>query len=260
MARLLVENDWFEPLPPNGLVDTVYEELLLGRASVLFPGFLAVRHRCLLSNDRGNVTPHFALIDRHYRTWWLVLLQTGKPPSAAFFQDVAEIIRAHPYEQDDARTLAQRNASLDETSLARLMRDEMPKLYVLLGHPPPPALTSSDIRIGVAELFRSSTGGEILRINGEHPRQQQERIGICARDPLVQRGLLKLSLRKGATLSTASRWDIEIDGAMTTWTIRQQGDETWLIEPVGVSLPIDVDMFALIRFEDGRLNLVPHTS
>src|SRR4051812_33042616 len=125
MARLLVENDWFEPLPPDSFVDTFYEDLLLKRADVLFPGFLAVRHHCFMSNDRGAATPHLALIDRHYRSWWLVLLQAGKSPPASFFLDQAEIVRAHPYELADAHTLADRNPDIDATKLERLMKSEM---------------------------------------------------------------------------------------------------------------------------------------
>jgi len=259
MARLLVENDWFEPLLPDTLVDTFYEDLLLSRAGVLFPGFLAVRHHCFMSNDRGTATPHLALIDRHYRSWWLVLLQAGKSPPASFFLDQAEIVRAHLYQLEDARILADRNQNLDETKLERLMKNESPKLYVILHHPPAPSLTNADIRIGVAELFRSSGGREILRINGEHPRQSEDRLGICIRDPVVKK-LLRLTPREGAALDSATRWEIEVQGALTTWTVRRQDNEILLVAPAVVSLPVDVELFALMRSDDGRLQMIPHTN
>jgi hypothetical protein len=259
MARLLVETDWFEPLSPDSLVDTFYEELILDRAGLLFPGFLAVRHHCFMSNDRGAATPHLALIDRHYRTWWLVLLQAGKSPPASFFLDQAEIVRAHPYSLEDAQTLADRNESIEVAKLERLMKNEMPKLYVILHHPPAPQLTSADIRIGIAELFQASGGRKILRINGEHPRQPEDRLGICTRDPMVKK-LLRFAPHAGALLGSTTRWEIDVEGILTTWTIRRRGDEIWLVQPTAVSLPFDVDLFALIRFGDGRLQMVPHTS
>src|SRR5688572_13659270 len=101
MPRLLVENDWFETLLPDSLADTFYEGLLLKRAALIFPGFFAVQHRCFMSNDHGQATPHLALIDRHYRSWWLVLLQAGKPPVAPFFINQAEVVRANDYSVED---------------------------------------------------------------------------------------------------------------------------------------------------------------
>jgi hypothetical protein len=260
MARLLLENDWFEPLAPNAIVDTVYEDLLLGRADILFPGFLAARHHYLLSNERGHATPHFALIDRYYRSWWLVLLHTGKSPLASYFQSIAEVLRAHPHGQDDARILVQRNATLVEAELIKLMRAEMPKLYVVLCQPPAPSITSSDIRIGIAELFRASDGREILRINGEQPRQPDARIGTCTRDSIIQRSILKLTVREGSDLAPESSCEIEMDGALTTWTVRRQSTEIWLVPSGIVILPLGVDLFDLVRYDDGRLELIPHTS
>jgi hypothetical protein len=153
--------------------------------------------------------------------------------------------------------LASRHSSLNESHLIRLMKAELPKLYVILHHPPPPPLTNADIRIGVAELFRASDGREILRINGEHPRLPEDVLGVCQRDVMVKR-MLHLKPREGAILDASNSWEIELNGGIASWTVKRSAGKILLVVPTSVVVPVDAGLLALIRYEDGRLALTSH--
>jgi len=261
-AKLLVGDDWFEALTPNTIVDTTYESMLRERAHILFPGFVLVPFRYLLSNDAGNSQPQLALIDRHCRSWWLVLLQTGHAPVEPYYQRQADIVRSVEYTREVADLIASRSAGqLGVADVERLIKSEQPSIFVLLAHPPgPPQVLARHVIIGIAEIFKSPTDTHILRINGEQPRQPDERVGTLTRDRLMNPRLLSFFPRAGATFSPGAQCQIDLDGALGTWTVMNRGGSRLFIPGTNVSLPVDIDVFALFRGEGGLLRLTAHTS
>jgi hypothetical protein len=255
MPKLLVEQDWYEPLQPNSVLDTAYETMLLDRAAKLFPGFLPVQVHQRISDEGGHSFAHLALVDHKYRAWWLALLETGPAPSAKYVLDQAAILRGHRYGRDFALMLVVRNKDLDARSLEGLFSREMPNVFVLLAHPPPPRVHDAHIRVGIAEIFQSSTGSRILRINGEHPNSPADLVGTCRRDPLVAQ-LLKLTLKENESVPP-NPCDIEVEGAVSAWTIRQRKDVIWLVAQGSVVLPVGTQEFFLVKSASGRLQLLP---
>jgi hypothetical protein len=260
MHRLLVENDWYETLPPNAIPDTTYEDLLDARASVLYPGFFFVPLRYRVSFEGESCMPHLALVDRAYRGWWLTLLETGLPPAAPYVNQQARILRAARYGRDFAELLADRCPGLDADAVERLTRREPPGVYVLIAHPPGPSINDAGILVGVAEVFRSSTGTPILRINGQQPTAPDERIGTCSRNSHVQPHILKLTLAVGVNATIPPRCEIEVEGSVSEWTSRPSGTDFYLIPDASVPLPVEQDIFALLRSNTGRLRLLAQNS
>jgi len=258
MPKLLVDQEWYEPTQPHAVVDTAYESLLVTRAGVLYPGFATVPFRLRISNDRGMSSPHLALVDTAYRGWWLVLLETGPAPTADYVTKQAEVLRAERYGRDVARLLAQRNTVLEAEPLEHMLSREMPGVFVLLAHPPAPAIEEPEVRIGIAEIFRSASGVDILRINGAQPTPPEETVGTCTRDAQVAPSLLRLTLAPGANMTFPPTCDIEVSGSHSVWGVRPHGSNFWLVPESSVTLPVHCHSFRLVRSESGRLRLIPH--
>ena len=71
MPRLLMDGQWFDSFAPHGVIDTEYEDHLIKEASLLYPGYVAVRVHQSFRTEYGNTRPNIALIDEQYRNWWL---------------------------------------------------------------------------------------------------------------------------------------------------------------------------------------------
>jgi len=256
MHKLLVQNEWYETLPPHAIPDTAFEELLHPRADLLFPGFFSVRLRYRVSNDKGHAGPQLALIEQTYRSWWLVLLETGEPPPAEFIKLQAEIVRAARFGREFATLLASRNSQIDLPSVEKLVLNEVPGLFVILGHPPAPQLDDPAVRIGIAEVFRSPRGEQILRINGRHPEVPDERLGTCERKWRLTPSIFRLVLINPASVIIPQTFEMEVEGTVSTWTCFKKGTEQLLVAQGAVHLPAEQDLFALLRGKTGRYRLV----
>ena len=256
MQRLLLENDWYDPVRPNSVMDTDYEALILGRSAVLFPNFTPVPLHYRVTNSQGHASPHIALIEKTYRSWWLVLLETGSAPEPHYVRQQAEVLRAADYGPDFLEVLTGRGAEIDPELVSLLIKNKQPGVFLILCHPPAPDVDDPAVRIGIAEIFKSTTGAHILRINGRHPPASEERLGTCTRNRHVLPNLLRLRLDPGVEAKIPGRCEIEIDGTVSTWTARPQPSEIFLVPDGSTGLPVDQDIFVMIRGAAGRFRLL----
>jgi hypothetical protein len=252
MARLLFQGELYEPVAPNAVQAAEYSKLVLENAAVLYPSYVPVPFEMPVRSQRGNCLPHLALIDAEYREWWVVVLETGESPGVEHVSMHIDILRTAKY-SEYPKTLAQRNSKLDQEKLANLMKRETPRVFVLVGHPPPPALKQDTACVGVAEIFEHpGSGRRIVRINGVHPAPPADFLTYCARDSFVPAVLLELEKPDRVPPWNGDESEIEIGDVITVW---RRTDET--ITPItACSLPPGA-RFRLVRTATGRLKLLP---
>lgn len=259
MQKLLVENEWYEALPPAALDDLEYEALLNERAEQLFPEFHLVQLRCRISNDYGHAFPQLALINRKYTGWWVVLLESGGAPSTQYINQKAQVVREGRYGPDIVRLLQERNSAIDPAALSRLLK-EVPRLFVVVGHPPVSQGDDWDVRVGVAEVFKSQNAEHILRINGEQPDpgdqgavERESIIGQCTRNILLTPTLLRLTLAD-STYQLASSISVEVEGVVSEWIVDLHDEKILLC--VSAPLPAGQENFTLTMVKGGRFRLI----
>jgi hypothetical protein len=169
MARLLFDGSMFDPVAPNALSPAEYARLVIDSADVLYPSYTPVPFDIPIRNGRGNAQPNLALIDSGYRDWWLVVLETGEPPTLEQAAKVVETLRAARY-GEHAKTMSERNAKLDKDKLSNLLKRELPRVFILASQLPLPPFREDSACVGIAEVFEhGATQRRILRINGHHP-------------------------------------------------------------------------------------------
>lgn len=252
MARLLFDGVLFDPMAPNSLQPAEYGKLVLDAAAVLYPTYIPVACEIAIRNPRGNALTHLALVDNKYRDWWLVVLETGESPGLDEVMKQIEILRAAKY-SEYPRQFVERNAALDLQKVSNLMKREVPRVFVLLGHPPPPPLKDEGACVGVAEIFEhGESKRRIVRINGVHPTAPPDLLTHCTRHMMVPAVVLELEHPELVPAWNKDESDIEIGDVVTTW---RRTDET--ITPVSAcSLPSG-SRFRLVRTATGRLRIVP---
>lgn len=257
MPRLLLNDEWYEPLRPNTTPDNEYELLVKRAGGRLFPEFRMVTVRQRIAGADHDVLPHLVLYDENYRSWWLTVLETGRPPKPERLMRDAQILRDHYYDQEFARVAAERDSELDLPRFAQLIKNEAPRVLFLLAHPPAPELDRDDVRVGIVEIFQDSHRNKILRINGQRPEVVEDFLGTCTRDLFLTPQLLQITGGGVGNIAIGPH-QIEMDAISCTWTVYRDDDgSTWLMPPNGTALPTGVSVFSLTRTAAGRLRLTP---
>lgn len=252
MARLLFDGVLFEPVAPNAIPVQDYSRLVMESAAVLYPNYIPVTFELPIKNPRGSARPHLALIDSTYRDWWLVVLETGDPPTLDYVTKQVEVLRAGKY-SEYPKTLVEQNNKLDLARVSNLMRREAPRVFILAGQPPPPALKDDSACVGIAEVFEDSlTHRRILRINGEHPTAPPEMLSFCRRHLMVPAVILELESPDKVPQWPRDESEIEIGDVVTIWRRTEES-----ITPVSAcSLPSGA-RFRLVRMPSGMLRITP---
>jgi hypothetical protein len=255
MPRLLLDSEWYEPRLPDSLIAADYVSLVASQASSLYPGYILAKADFPVRNQNGSSKVAFALITSNYHDWWVGVAVAGAPPDADFVVQQARTLRGHKFDGRFVDAVAASVPAINRASLTNLIRREMPGVFVLLAHPPPPAVRDDRVRVGVLEVFESVTGRRILRINGDQPLALQEEIGCCERDALVPGGFLILDDKALASGWSAERIEIELGDVVTTWQHRP--GTPWLVAVGPCPLPAGVTKFRIVRMASGRLRLLP---
>jgi hypothetical protein len=255
MQRLLLGKVWYESVPPHTFADPQYEELLLENADEIVDDFFVVPFRQRITSDAGYAHAHLTLIDRKYRTWWLVLLETGPAPDVQFMQAQVGILREGRYGPDVVEMLAARESRLDRDRLKALLTAQPPYVHFLLGHPPIPHFRHPAVLIGIVEVFQSMTGQRILRVNGEHPSPPgEDLVATCTRATIVAKNALKA---KPLDFELSGMVVIEFDERPSEWNVVDVDGDLYLVPDPAVRLPVGLNVYVLLKGQTGKLRLLP---
>jgi hypothetical protein len=258
MARLLIDGEWFDSISPDSIYEKDFEDLLLANAGHLYPSFYAARFKAIVESEHGRAKPDLALIDRSYRSWWVVEVELGSHPLRGHVEQQVAILATAKYGQAEAQQLAKHDAELDPEALVEMMRGRQPRVLIIVNQTKPQwatALARYDALVGVAELFRSRRDHmTVLRINGEHPEELGDVVSLCRVD-----GVLPNSLRVDSPANlgfdAAETAEIWLDGSLTEWARIDSGTTAWLVPTRRNPLPFGSRSFTLRRSDDGRLML-----
>jgi hypothetical protein len=257
MPRLLLRGEWYDPVSPESIYEKDFERLLLAQAEALYPSYRLVPFKRTVQSRAGTGIPDLALIDKEYRSWWVVEVELGHHPLRQHVEPQVEIFTTAAYGESEAAFLAAKNHELDYAALREMMRGAPPRVLVLVNRAVPSwasSLSQWGALTGVVEMFRSARNNVILRINGEHPQDLGGFLSICRADPYMPRSLIvdsPAALRVGA----GEVLRIEIEDGVSEWTRLDSKDRVWLIPLDRCPLPSGRKTFVLSRRGDGSLFL-----
>jgi hypothetical protein len=262
VARLLIDGEWFDSISPESIYESDFEELLLSNAGHLYPGFFAARFKATVESEHGRAKADRALIDKIYRTWWVVEVELGSHPLRGHVQEQVAVLSTAKYGEREAEALAAQSDELDREALLEMMRGRQPRVLVIVNQAKPdwmPALARYDALVGVAELFRSRRDHmSVLRINGEHPEEIGDIVSMCRVDGVVPNSL-RVDSPANLGFGADERTEIWFDGSLTEWARLDSATTAWLVPVRRNPLPSGPRSFSLRRGDDGRLVLDPQT-
>jgi hypothetical protein len=253
MARLLINDEWYESLASSSYYETDFEGMLFQHASKLFPEYFLVPFKGSVYGDEGPKRPDAALIERQYRSWWVVEIELANHSIGHVLEQISVFSEAN-YGEDDARRLKRREPSLDDAALTAMMKGAPPGVLVVVNGPRPDWVTPLKqwgALLAIVETFRSDANHHVLRVNGEYPTAPSDVLTGCRPDRFLPRALL---VESPANLpnSLNGRLVIDYEGSVSEWQVIETKDRVW-INPIGTSPLPGNKRVALVRGEDGRL-------
>lgn len=256
MARLVVGNQVFHEVDLGCFHEHEVEAALKARAHLLYPGFQFVAFTATVEDGHNARQPDFLLIEQEYRSWWVGEVEMINHSLYDHVLPQVQVFRDGVYEGRHAAAAASKSTWVDESRLGLLIASERPGVLVIANRFDAQwqtTLRAEGVELGVFEMFRREDLTEfIFRANGFAPEAPGERLTLLEVDRSIER-LVRLGT-PSALPASATKIQIDVNGAMTDWTISVHGDKGWLRAEGGHRLERDAK-YELIRGLDGRLRM-----
>ena len=229
--RLLSNHEWYEPVSSEGQRESDFEDLVIGRATSLFPDFHAVRFKTPVESEEGRKIPDFALVDRNYRYWWVVEVEMAHHSLERHVIPQVEVFSRGKYGQEHCDYLVENGDALDHAALSDMIKGAPPRVLVVVNRSVPcwiEPIRRLEGLVAVVEVFRSERNRHILRINGDYPSTSDASVvTYCRLDSAIPR-LLQIDSPAGLGIGNRERLSIFLDGGLTNWERLDIQDKVWL--------------------------------
>lgn len=253
MARLLVNQEWYDSVSSSSYWEAEYERLIETNARVLFPGYRFLNFKTPIESQYDTRKPDSALIEQRYREWWVVEFELAHHPLGHVVSQVETFAKGR-YGDEEIQYMMKTDPTLNENGLRSMLKGLPPKVLVIVNSPKPewvPELTKVGAQLGVVEIFRSSQNRHVLRLNGELPSAPGDVLSVCRFDEMIP-AFLRVESPAGLPVNIGERVQVEFDGDVSEWDRVDTRDQVWLTPARVNPLPYG-QIFHLIRKPDGRL-------
>ena len=252
--RLLFDQEWYESVSSAGQFEADYEALIRSRASWLFPDFQTVPFKIPVESEDGRKIPDLALVDRYYRSWWVVEVEMAHHSLQGHVIPQVEVFARGKYGQEHAEYMVDKCASLNFTSLSDMMKGAQPRVLVVVNQSVPNWLDPIHRLFGLiatVEIFRSSRNQHIFRMNGDYPNSSSPNIlSACRLDSSIPR-LLRIDSPAALGIGNNEKIQIRFLGGLTSWSRLDTSDGVWLC-PLGRN-PLTKDRdYLIVSDPDGH--------
>lgn len=256
MARLLIKGEWYEKVAPTALYEGEFETIFLQHVEKVFPEFVVAPFKCLVTSEYGVHKPDLALIDRRYRSWWVIEVELAHHALSSHVLPQVRVFATGEYGDPHAKYLCDQSTELDPSRVRDMLRGQPPQVLVVVNAPCPdwvPILRPYGALVTVFEVFRSRLDRQVYRVAGEHPDLPTDVLTECEFDRSLPKFLKVLSpavlpCNDGETVH------LTYDGSLTVWKRVDAEDSVWLI-PAGPNPLSTHGRYQIIRDESGRLGI-----
>lgn len=260
MQKILSDGTWYRAVSPRAMYESDYEAILVELSDKLFQNYHTIVFKEVVSNGYGNAQADLALIDYHYRSWYVVEVEMADHSLMSHVVPQVYTLASAHYTPDIARRIAAKNPTLSPNRLFDLMKGEQPQVQVVVNGPAvgwETQLARYGATLMVVQVFRDDRQRLILLVDGEGPRSPEpsEILSYCIVDPDLPY-LLRLESPGGLNIGHGTSIQVTFAGGTTLWKRVDVSNRAWL-QPVNQPNPlISRVRYRLIRSGNG-LEFVP---
>lgn len=260
MARLLIRGEWYDQIAPTALYEGEFETIFLQNADKVFPDHFVVPFKRLVKSEYGNAIPDLALIDRKYRSWWVVEVELSHHSLTGHVIPQVQVFATGEYDEQHAKYLCTTTPELDHASVLAMLKGQPPQVLVVVNAPCPewiPVLRRFGAIVTVFEIFRSRLDRQVFRLNGEQPARPSSILTKCEFDRMIPK-FLRLLSPAAFPCPDGEVARLAYEGATTDWKRVDARDKVWLV-PIGPN-PLRPDTtYEIVEDESGVLSIRPST-
>ena len=255
--RLLTNSEWFDAVSSESQYESDFESIILSNASVVFPEYYAVPFRVYVESDWDIRIPDLALIDKHYRHWWVVEIEMAHHSLRRHVLPQVEVFASARYGLEHANYIIdQLPSSAPNPALVRdMVKGAQPRVLVVVNKNVPRWLDSIhrlDGLVVVVEVFRSSRNQHIFRINGDNIAAAEiQLVSRCRLDNIIPR-LLQIDSPAALEVTHGERLSIVFHEGVTEWERTDISNRVWLSPVARNPLRAGQD-YRIMRDDKGRL-------
>ena len=258
VARVLIRDEWFEPLSPSAIYESEFEAQIVERAELFYPQYLAMPFKLTVFSEDGSARADFALVHRRYKDWWVVEVEMGYHSFEGHVVPQVRTLSRAAYGEKEAAYLCGKCEHLDAEKTRALMKGRQPRVLVIVNQSMPSwvhELRRFNALVNILEVFRSRHNEYVFRMNGEVIAVEREILSECTLDPILPRFLIVHS--PGTLPFTHGQTAIVfVDGKVTEWERVDSHDKVWL-SPKRENPLSPGRTYELIRQELGDLTIRP---
>jgi len=220
MARILVDEHWFDPLSSRSVLESEYENSVRRYAPNLFPGYLCCRFNARVTSEEGVAQADLALIDTEYRGWAVVEVELEHHPLESHVEPQLRRLVNGEYTLDHAEYLFNQNPGLDRERLRRLIKTCEPEFLVLVPEESTEwrsTLSNLGVKIGIIKVFADYRGRRLVSQSGDLPKSWGH--GELTRLTRVEFLPRAFRVETPSALPLSDNLTVKYHGFLTTWRV-----------------------------------------
>jgi hypothetical protein len=137
MARMLVNNIWYDEISAQSMFESKFEEIFLSQVGTLFPEYITVPFKFTVSSPEGTAKADLALIDKNYLGWWVVEIEMSRHSFNGHVLPQINVLSQALYDESVANYFFQKQPTLDILKLKDMMKGKQPRVMIVLDLPKP---------------------------------------------------------------------------------------------------------------------------
>jgi hypothetical protein len=255
LARLLINGEWFFEVAPTSLYETELENIIFQQAHALFPNFILVKFKKLVFSETSSAKADFALIDKLYKSWWVVEVEMGDHGLDEHVIPQIKTLSQATYGEPEAKFLLESNSNLNESQLDDLIKNIPPKVLVIVNSTKPEwvkPLKTFNADLAIFEIFRSEKNQHIFRVNGKTPVAPEFKlISTCSFLPYLP-NILFVENPKELWAFSSKVFRIQYKSWFSIWELVEKNNKYLLVPQNANPLPIGFT-YELFLLRDGTL-------
>lgn len=256
MARILINNEWYDELSAQSMYESQFEDIVRSQAESLFPEYITVPFKIIAVSEHGNAKADLALIDKNYLGWWVVEVEMSRHSLKGHVLPQVKILSEAIYSDETAQYFFEKQPRLDLQKLKDMMKGVQPKVLVIVDLPKPewiPKLEKHDASLALFQIFKSPAGQMIYRINGQYPFNFESGRSLCYFERLISNFLIVDSPGL-LDIQNDDKIEITYNNGLTEWKRLDIQDKVYLI-PVKFN-PLNIEKkYLLLKEVSGRYYL-----
>ena len=255
MGRIHIGGTTYESVLSGSYSEADFENVIFSQREFLFPNHHLVRFKSDVRWNRDIRRADFALVDRKYRSWWVVEVELNHHSLNNHVIPQVEVLRNGEYAEHHAESIAMEDSSLDSNRLLDLVVRSNPQVWVIVDKPAPTwvePLKALRVPLGIIEMFTSDKATYALRVNGAKPAEVTSGFGLLSN---VLGRVWRVEGMNDLGTKVDQEIGIDFNGDSRKWVIKRLAGDITIVSS-GDSLILDPKRrYFLIQHEDDSFSV-----